>query len=415
MALSTSDNKDNALMLAIEKLGISLSESELSAASRAVNTMGGGSDLYTPTYRPIDGRTAGTWARDAEFNWPILDENGVPTDELVDPSFGRIMGLRGVIVASQFTSLLKPPYNPDAKNNQAVCQVVGYQGSRGPVKELPPVISSMYGWGGDKRKSDTLPSSTTRSLGLIGARMASDGSVLIRRCSQCIEEGHSTQMFGETLRQCTAQGTIFMVVFEVTKYTKRKLSYEPQETKLLTDLKDQYEKPLEPFILAIRVPKTSVEGVVKEGIVGFYPYFQSFAAKYPSKSDPRRLPRFAYSSISIKYASWSQAPIAHFETLNYYEESPDEIRQRIEYANELWKESCPVAAEPEPLVLTNPNRLLNAGKEQANTTYTIEAGESPKAQLSPVPTSEVDEPLSFYDVASSTVEDDSDTADNPFL
>lgn len=415
MALSTSDSKGNALMQAIEKLGINLSESELSAASRAVNTTGGGSDLYTPVFRPANGRIAGTWARDAEFNWPILDENGVPTDELVDPSFGRIMGLKGVIVASQFTSLLKPPYNPEAKNSQAICQVVGYQGSKGPIKELPPVIASMYGWGGDKRKSDTLPSTTTRNLGLIGARMAPDGGVLIRRCSQCIEEGHSTQMFGETLRQCTSQGTIFMVVFEVTKYTKRKQSYEPQETKLLTDLKDQYENPLEPFILAIRIPKTSVEGVIKEGIVGFYPYFQSFAAKYPSKTDARRLPRFAYSGISIKYATWSQAPIAHFEVLNYYDESTEEIQKRIELANEMWKESCPSAGEPEPLVLTNPNRMLNSGKETSHPTYTIEASAEPtKAQLAPSPT-EVDEPLSFYDVSSSTVEDEDTNSDNPFI
>lgn len=405
-------NSTNPLMAAIQNLGIELSEAELSAASRAVNTSGGGSDLYTPTYRPINGRTAGTWARDAEFNWQVLDENGVPTDELVDPSFGRIMGLRGVIVASQFTSLLKPPYNPEAKGSQAVCQVVGYQGAKGPTKELPPVISDMYGWGPDQRKSDTLPSATTRNLGLIGARQAPSGGVIIRRCSQCIEEGHSTQMFGEKLSRCTAQGTIFMVVFEVTKYTKRKNAYEPQETKLLSDLKDQYGNTLEPFILALRVPKTSVEGVVKEGIVGFYPYFQHFAAKYPSKADPRRLPRFAYSEISIRYATWSQAPIAHFEALNYYDESPREIQERIEKANSLWKESCPPPGEPEPLVLSSPNRLLNPAEGGV---AVLDVSSRPVASLNPVKSTEVDEPLSFYGVNEEAQGVEEDTSDNPFL
>jgi hypothetical protein len=321
------------------------------------------------------------------------------------------MGLRGVIVASQFTSLLKPPYNPEAKGSQAVCQVVGYQSTKGPVKELPPVISDMYGWGADKRKSDSLPSNTTRNLGLIGARQAPSGGVIIRRCAQCIEEGYSTQMFGEKLSKCTAQGTIFMVVFEVTKYTKRKNAYEPQETKLLTELKDQYGNTLEPFILAIRVPKTSVEGVVKEGIVGFYPYFQHFAAKYPNKTDPRRLPRFAYSEISIRYATWSQAPIAHFEALNYYDESPREIQERIEQANALWKESCPPNSDPEPLVISSPNRMLNASEEG---TPVLDVTSKPVASLNPVKSAEVDEPLSFYEVNDEAADED-DVSDNPFL
>ena len=52
MELSKSGgNTANPLMAAIQNLGIELSEAELSAASRAVNTSGGGSDLYTPTYQ----------------------------------------------------------------------------------------------------------------------------------------------------------------------------------------------------------------------------------------------------------------------------------------------------------------------------------------------------------------------------
>jgi hypothetical protein len=190
---------------------------------------------------------------------------------------------------------------------ETFCSVIGTEclsddGKEQVVKALPSTpLKGMYGWKDNAMDYNT-PDGLVAKMGMVGSRG--------QRCVDCIKSGNSIMPIekedGTVIKEsCNVRGVLYIYVTEMSLISKKavgkgKPPEESRKTYTMEELCDESGNPLKPFILAVNITSLGLRGAWKDEpqIIGYFHYIRSLEKAYGN--DPRRMPYFWHTTISIR-------------------------------------------------------------------------------------------------------------------